>query len=268
MAAAGLGILLLFGIIILLTPLLSPYDPWEYFQPFAIPSIDHILGTNDIGQDILSELLYGTRTSLMTGILAAFIAMFIGVTIGLAAGFRRGILDEILMGFTDIILVIPVLPIIIIIAIYMGASIWHTILVIGLVLWPSTARVVRAQVMSVRESGYVESSQALGASQFWIIRKHILPNVMPVILAKFVLTMAAALLMETSVSFLGLGDPAQKSWGIMLHYAFSSGGFIRNFWWWYLPPGLAIAVSILAMTMISFGIETKSDPRLKKVWDR
>jgi peptide/nickel transport system permease protein len=268
LAATGIAVLLLFGLVALLAPWLSPHDPWQYYPTFLSPSGSHILGTNDVGQDIFSELLYGARSSLLVGVLSALLAMVLGVTIGVAAGFRRGIIDEILMGLTDVVLVIPALPLIILFAVYLGTNIWNTVLLIGLVLWPSTARVVRAQVLSVRESGYVESAQAMGAGNIWLIWRHVLPNVLPVILAKLVLTMAAALLMEASVSFLGLGDPAQKSWGMMLHYAFSRGGFIRNLWWWYLPPGLSIAICILAMTMLSFSVESKSDPRLKRVLER
>jgi peptide/nickel transport system permease protein len=268
LAVAGIVILLLFGLAASLAPWLSPHDPWQYYPAFLPPSSLHLMGTNDVGQDIFSELLYGARTSLIVGILAALLSLVLGITIGIAAGFRRGKIDELLMGFTDIILVIPALPLIILLTVYLGPSLWNIILVIGMTLWPSTARVVRSQVLSVRESGYVESAQAMGAGSHWLIWRHVFPNVLPVILAKLVLTMAAALLMEASVSFLGLGDPAQKSWGIMLHYAFSRGGFIRNLWWWYLPPGLSLAACILAMTMISFGIEGKSDPRLKRVLER
>ena len=268
LALTGIVVLLLFGLAALLAPWLSPHDPWQYYHIFLPPSSGHILGTNDVGQDIFSELLYGARSSLLVGALAALLAMVLGVTIGVAAGFRRGIVDELLMGFTDIVLVIPALPLIILFAVYLGASIWNTILLIGLVLWPSTARVVRSQVLSVRQAGYVESAQAMGAGDKWLIWQHIIPNILPVILGKFILTLAAALLTEASVSFLGLGDPSQKSWGMMLHYAFSRGGFIRNLWWWYLPPGLSIAACILAATMISFGIESRSDPRLKRVLER
>ncbi|MCX6013541.1 MAG: ABC transporter permease [Chloroflexi bacterium] len=165
-------------------------------------------------------------------------------------------------------MIIPALPLVILLSAYIGPNIWVTIVVIGFVFWPGTTRVIRSQVLSIRESGYVESIRALGAGDIWIMRRHVFPNVLPMVMAKFVLTVAAALLMGTSLSFLGLGDPSAKSWGMMLHYAFSRGGFIRNLWWWYLPPGLSIAAFILAMTMISFGIESKSDPRLKKALEK
>jgi peptide/nickel transport system permease protein len=268
LALTGLIILVVIGIVALLAPWISPHDPWQYYPAFLSPSGLHPLGTNDIGQDIFSELLYAGRTSLMVGTLSALLSLALGVTIGILAGFRRGFIDELLMGFTDVVLVIPALPLIILFSVYLGASIWNTILIIGLVLWPSTARVVRSQALSVRESGYIESARMMGAGNRWLIWKHVFPNILPLILAKFVLTLAAAMLMEASVSFLGLGDPAQKSWGTMLHYAYSRGGFFRNLWWWYLPPGLCIALSIMAMTLISFGVEGKSDPRLKKVLER
>ena len=268
LALTGLVILILFGLAVLLAPWISPHDPWQYYPNYAAPSGSHILGTNDVGQDILSELIYAGRTSLLVGILSALLSLVLGVAVGLLAGFRRGWLDEVLMGMTDIVLVIPALPLVILFSVYLGASVWYTVLIIGLVLWPSTARVVRSQALSVREVGYIESARVMGANDAWLILRHVLPNILPVILAKFILTIAAAMLMEASVSFLGLGDPAQKSWGVMLHYAFSRGGFVRNLWWWYLPPGLCIAVCIMAMTLISFGIENKSDPRLRKALER
>ena len=199
---------------------------------------------------------------------AACLAVAIGVFIGLIAGFRRGGFDNVLMGMTDIVLVIPALPLIILLSAYLGPSIWNSVLVIGAVFWPSTARVIRSQVLTVRQSGYVESARALGAGDGWVMRRHVLPNVMPLVLAKFVLTVAAAMLMEASLSFLGLGDPMMKSWGMMLHYAFERGGFIQGLWWWYLPPGLCIGLCILALTLIGFGFEGESDPRLRRALER
>lgn len=265
----GLGILILFGLCAVLAPYIAPHDPWQFGRtPFANPSSDHLLGTNDVGQDILSELLYGARTSLLVGFAAGLVAVIAGTVIGLAAGFRRGFLDELLMGLTDVVLVVPALPLIILVSVYVGASTWNVILVIGLVFWPSTARVIRSQVLSIRESGYVESARAMGAGDLWIMGRHVLPNVLPLILAKFVLTVAVAMLTEASLSFLGLGDPVSKSWGMMLHYAFERGGFIRELWWWYMPPGLAIALCILALMLISFGLEERADPRLKRALER
>ena len=264
----GACILALFALTTVLAPVVAPHDPWEYGQPFLHPSRLNPLGTNDVGQDILSELIYGARVSLLVGFVAALVAVSVGLLIGLVAGFRRGALDDMLMGLTDVFLVIPALPLIILFSVYLGPRVWNIILVIGLVWWPSTARVIRSQVLTIRESGYVESARAMGAGDLWLMWHHVLPNVLPLVLAKFVLTAAVAMLMEASMSFLGLGDPVSKSWGMMLHYAFARGGFIQGLWWWYMPPGLAIALCILALTLVSFGVEEESDPRLKRFLER
>jgi len=267
-AQVGAVLLLAFVVVAVLGSVIAPHDPWAHFGPFESPSPMHPLGTNDVGQDILSELLVGAGVSLSVGALAAMLAVGFGVFVGLVAGFRRGALDNLLMGLTDIVLVIPALPLVILLAAYLGSSIWNVVLVIGVVFWPSTARLVRSQVLTVRQSGYVESARALGAGDAWIMRRHVLPNVLPLVISKFVLTVAAAMLMEASLSFLGLGDPMVKSWGMMLHYAFGRGGFIQGLWWWYLPPGLCIGLCILALTLIGLAFEGESDPRLRRALER
>jgi len=261
----GSTLIILIILAALFSPWLAPHDPWQYQQAFLEPSREHWLGTNDVGQDIFSELLAAGRVSLGVGFVAALVAAATGAVVGIVAGFRRGVLDEVLMGATDTVLVIPVLPLVVLISAYLGPNLINVCLLIGLVMWPSIARIIRSRVLSLRQSGYVESARALGAGDRWIMLHHILPNAMPVLLAKFVLTMAGAMLIEASVSFLGLGDPGAKSWGMMLYYAFSRGGFIREMWWWYLPPGLAIALVIFALNLVNLGFEEKSDPRLKRV---
>jgi peptide/nickel transport system permease protein len=268
LALAGLALFAAFVLGAVLAPLLAPHDPWAHFEPFLSPTVTHLLGTDDVGRDILSELITGARVSLAVGLLSGLLAVSLGVLVGLLAGFQRGRLDEALMGLTDVVLVIPALPLVILVSVYLGPGLWHTILIIGLVFWPSTARVIRSQVLSVRQSGYVEAARALGAGDAWLMRRHVLPNVLPLVLAKLVLTIAAAMLMEASLSFLGLGDPMAKSWGMMLHYAFARGGFINEMWWWYLPPGLCIGLCIFALTLISFSIEERGDPRLRRALDR
>lgn len=265
---SGTAIVVSFCVIAVLADIIAPHDPWQYSQPFLPPNSLHLLGTNDVGQDILSELILGSRISLAIGLLAGVLAVTIGVIVGIVAGFRGGFVDNMLMGITDIVLVIPALPLTVLLAVYLGANMWMTVSVIGLVFWPSTARVIRSQVLSVRHSGYVESARALGASNVWLMLRHILPNVLPLVLGKFVLTVAAAVLMEASLSFLGLGDPTAKSWGMMLRYAYARGGFIRGLWWWYVPPGLCIGLFILGLMFVSFGVESRSDPRLKRALDR
>ena len=215
------------------------------------------MGTNDIGQDISSELVYSTRISLFVGFFAAFFSVAIGTLVGLFSGYLRGAANEVLMGLTDIILIIPALPLMIILAAHTSPNIWNIVIVIGALWWTSTARVVRSRVLQLREMPFVEAARGLGAGDAYIVFRHILPNTLQVISAKFILAVAGAMLTEASLSFLGLGDPLQKSWGMMLNYAFSRGGFINGYWWWYLPPGICISLSVLSFVLIGFGLEER-----------
>jgi len=254
-AFTGFVILSFFIFIATFAPFITPHDPWKHGKPFFPPSWEHLLGTNDVGQDIFSELIHSTKISLFVGFFAAFVSMVVGTLIGLISGYSRGKLDEIMMGFTDVFLLIPGLPLMIVLAAYLSPSIWNIIFVIGILWWTTTARVVRSRVLQVREMAFVETCRALGASDMYILFRHVLPNTLHVIFAKFVLTVAGAMLAEASLSFLGLGDPMQKSWGTMLHYAFSRGGFINNMWWWYLPPGICIALSVLGFVLLGYALE-------------
>jgi len=258
----GLLLLALFLLLAVFAPLIAPYDPWEPGRPFLPPSGTHPFGTNDIGQDIFSELIYSTRISLFVGFFAAFVSVAIGTLVGLFSGYLRGAADEVLMGTTDIVLIIPALPLMIILAAHTSPSIWNIIIVIGALWWTSTARVVRSRVLQLREMPFVEAARSLGAGDGYIVFKHILPNTLQVILAKFILAVAGAMLTEASLSFLGLGDPLQKSWGMMLNYAFSRGGFINGYWWWYLPPGICISLAVLSFVLIGFGLEEQDQDEM------
>ncbi len=258
----GLILLALFLLLAVFAPLIAPFDPWEPGRPFLPPSGTHPFGTNDIGQDIFSELIYSTRISLFVGFFAAFVSVAIGTLVGLFSGYLRGAADEVLMGTTDIVLIIPALPLMIILAAHTSPSIWNIIIVIGALWWTSTARVVRSRVLQLREMPFVEAARSLGAGDGYIVFKHILPNTLQVILAKFILAVAGAMLTEASLSFLGLGDPLQKSWGMMLNYAFSRGGFINGYWWWYLPPGICISLAVLSFVLIGFGLEEQDQEEM------
>ena len=258
----GLLLLALFLLLVVFAPLIAPFDPWEPGRPFLPPSMTHPFGTNDIGQDIFSELIYSTRISLFVGFFAAFVSVAIGTLVGLFSGYLRGAADEVLMGTTDIVLIIPALPLMIILAAHTSPSIWNIIIVIGALWWTSTARVVRSRVLQLREMPFVEAARSLGAGDGYIVFKHILPNTLQVILAKFILAVAGAMLTEASLSFLGLGDPLQKSWGMMLNYAFSRGGFINGYWWWYLPPGICISLAVLSFVLIGFGLEEQDQDEM------
>jgi peptide/nickel transport system permease protein len=251
----GIFVVVLFFLAALGADIIAPYSPWERFEPYEKPNPSHLLGTNDIGNDILSELIHGTRISLIVGIGAGFIATVLGLLIGLLSGYYKGMVDEYLMGITDVFLMIPRIPLIIILAAFLHSSSWIIMLALGFLWWTSTARVVRSKTLQVREMDFISSAKCLGYTNRHIIISDILPNIFPVVVPKFMLTVATAMISEASLSFLGLGDPSMKSWGLMINFAFIKGGFINEMWWWYLPPGLCIIFFVLAMVFLSFSFE-------------
>lgn len=259
----GAALLLIFILTALLAGVISPHDPWERGAPYERPGRSHWLGTNDLGQDILSELIHGARASLLVGLGAALVATGIGLLIGLLAGYFRGTVDEILMGATDVVLMIPRIPLIIILAAFLRPSLWLIALVIGCLWWTSTARVVRSRTLQVREMDFVRGARCLGFSHAHILWSDVLPRIMPVVLPKFMLTIASAMISEASLSFLGLGDPSLKSWGMMLNLAFTRGGFINEMWWWFLPPGLCISLVAGAVVLLGFSLEKEPAPDIE-----
>ncbi|MGB9902958.1 ABC transporter permease, partial [Methanothrix sp.] len=212
-------------------------------------------GTNDMGNDILSELMFGSRVSLGVGLGAAIIATLMGTIIGASAGYFRGWMDEVLMGITDIFLMIPQIPLVIVVAAFLKPSAIMITLIMGLLWWTSLARVVRSRVLQVREMAFVEAAKVIGFPDRHIILTDVLPNTIHVIMPKFMLTVASAMIAEASLSFLGLGDPNAKSWGMMINFAFSRGGFLNGCWWWYMPPGICITLSVLSLVSMSMLLE-------------
>jgi peptide/nickel transport system permease protein len=242
-AVIGLVVLIVFVFAILTAPIISPHDPdAKIFVPFSPPNAVNILGTNDIGVDVFSELLHGGRISLMVGVIAAGFILIAGSTFGLISGYFGGITDEIMMRITDVIIILPRLPLMIVLAAYIGPGVWTIIFAYSVVGWPSLARQIRSQVLSVKESLFIEAARASGANSYQIITSHVLPNILGIIVANGVMEIMFAILTEAGLSFLGLGDATQKSWGVMLYFAQIQGAFLRGAWWWILPPGIAIAV--------------------------
>ena len=264
--SVGVGFLALLTAVAGLAPWVAPYDPEATSgAPFAAPTRAHLLGTNDIGQDILSELIYGARISLVIGALAALVAITLGTMVGLVAGYFGGWVDAVLMRLVDVVLVIPFLPLMILLAAYLGPSFWNIILVIGLLVWARPARVMRAQVLSVKTLDYVDAARALGASAGRIVRRHLLPAVLSLALAQFIMAASNAILIEASLSFLGLGDPTAKSWGSVLYYAQVRNAFLSGAWlWWVLPPGLLITLAVLGFAFTGFALEEVINPRLRR----
>lgn len=255
-----------FLILALFAPILAPMNPWQMGTAQEVlnpPSRSHLLGTDDVGRDILSELAYGTRVSILVGILAAAISAIIGGSLGLISGYYGGLVGDLTMRITDIFLVIPDLPLMIVLASVLGSSIWNIILVIGVLGWTGTARIIRSQTLSLKERAYVEASRAIGASNMHLILREIAPNTIPLIFANTVIVTGRAVMTEAVLSFLGLGDPTQMSWGMMLHYAFASGS--ATFASWYVaPPGICIALLVLGLTFSGRALDEILNPRLRR----
>ena len=266
-AMVGLFMLLLVVFVAVFAPLLAPYDPYESVDVTAAdilapPDAEHLLGRDDAGKDVLSLLIYGARISLLVGFTASFMSIFIGTTVGLTAGFYGGRVDNALMRLTDFLMVIPTLPLMLVIISVWGRGIGRIILVIGLLYWTYTARLVRSQVLSIKERKFVLRSRAIGVSNWRIIARHIFPQVLPLIIAQAVLDISTAIIAESSLAFLGLGDPTAISWGMMLNFAFERA-ISRMAWWFILPPGIAIVWVSLSLVLIGTAIEDIVNPRLR-----
>ena len=235
---------------------------------FKAPSGSHLLGTDDKGRDILSQLFYGTQNSLIVGFAAAALTMIFGSVIGLVAGAYGRAVDEFLMRFTDLFLVIPWLPFAVILASFLPPlnqpSMYKIIIVIGLTSWPPAARIVRSQVLSIRERTFIERSIALGAGKLHIMRRHLLPNVFPLVFANAILSVSNAILSESFLAFFGIGDPTRITWGMMLYNGYNFGGFASRAYWFIVPPGLCIILVVLGFTFVSYALDEVLNPRLRK----
>jgi len=263
-AKVGLIVLTLFVLISIFAPLVAPYDPRQQVGPvYASPSGQHWLGLDDGGVDMLSLLIYGGRVSLIVGFAASMVAMVIGGGIGIFSGYFGGRTDQALMRLTDYFLVIPDLPLAIIVAAVWGPSLTHLIFVIALLLWTTTARIIRAQVKSVRERVYVKRARSLGASDFRIITRHVLPQIGPLLIANTVLTIAVAIFDETALAFLGLADPTSITWGTTIEFSFLRTAISSGKWWAVIPAGLCVALVIMACFWLGQAIEDALNPRLK-----
>jgi ABC-type dipeptide/oligopeptide/nickel transport system permease subunit len=223
-----------------------------------------ILGTTDKGADAWSQLVFGTRISLTIGILATALSTIVGVIVGMTAGYFGGKTDEILMRIVDFLLVIPGLPLMMVLAAFLGPSVENIIVVISILGWTGTSRLIRSQVMAEKNKAYVESARAIGASDTYIIYRHILPNVTPILFADITLGVVSAILSESGLAFLGLTDPNQPSWGRMLSDAQSSGGFSAGAWWVVVFPGMMITIISLAFTFVGHTLDQVLNPRLRE----
>jgi peptide/nickel transport system permease protein len=266
-----------FGAVVLVTVVLvavfanwlSPYDPLiNHFDAagqlrrLEPPSAAHWLGTTYYGLDVLAQLIHGTRIVLIVGITCAVLIALIGTNIGLVAGYYGGRVETVLMRATDLAFGIPFIPFAVVLVALLGPSLWNTIIAISLLMWRSTARVIRSQVLSLRERGFVKAARIAGASDLRILYVHIFPNVLPMALLYVAFDIAWAVLAEASIAFLGFGDPQQTSWGQMLYLAYVSGS-IRRAWWWTIPPGATLSLFVISVFLIGREYERLANPRLR-----
>jgi peptide/nickel transport system permease protein len=267
MGVIGLILLLIVIISAIFAPALAPYDPYATVKAkpdeiMAPPSRAHILGTDDVGKDVFSQLLYGARVSLLVGFSASIMSMVIGTLVGMTAGYFGGRIGNLLMRLVDFLLVIPSLPLMMVIVAVWGRGIEKIILVIGLLGWTYCARLARSQVISIKERPFILRAKAIGVSQFRIIFRHVFPLILPIIIAETVLDVSSSILAESSLSFLGLGDPTVISWGSMLNFAFKKA-ISQRAWWYLLPPGFAIIWVSVALVLIGNTIDEIVNPRLR-----
>ena len=262
----GVSIVSALALIALFAPLIAPYDPSAIVSaPFLKPSSEHLLGTNDLGQDIFSELIVGTRYSLLVGLITAAISASLAIVIGMCAGWFGGVIDSLLMKVSAFVIAVPYIPLILVISTFLQGSIWATAFVMGITSWPEMARVIRAQILGLKKSEYITSIAAMGAGSLYILVRHIARELLPLIAYRVAGRFRSAILAESSLSFLGIAPSIIKSWGKMLYYAQLRNAFLTGAWiWWAVPPGLMIMLLTLGITMISYSIEDRIDPRLEQ----
>jgi peptide/nickel transport system permease protein len=264
---AGLVVLVLFAIVAICAPLIV--DPAGLSRTeasgeiLARPSSSFLLGTDEYGRSVLTLLIYGARVSLLVGLFATVISMVLGTIIGIASGFIGGRTGGLLYRLTEWFLVIPFLPLALVLATLLGGSLFTVGLVIGVTSWPGTALLIRSQTLSIKQRPYLERARVLGAGSWHQMARHILPNVMPMVFANTTLTVAGAILAETTLSFLGFGDPSRVSWGTMLESAFNNGALTLGAWWFLFPPGICVVLVVLSFTLVGQALEEIFNPRLR-----
>jgi ABC-type dipeptide/oligopeptide/nickel transport system permease subunit len=263
----GTSLLIVLASVGALAPVLAPFDPDASVGPsLSAPSGHHLLGTNGLGQDVMSRLLYGARSSLTAATTAAVIALAVGTLVGTTAGLAGGVLDIVAMRVVDVMLAVPTLPLLVVIAGFARASTLTVTLLMAMLLWPPTARVLRAQTRLVASTDFVLAARSIGIGRARLVRHHLLPAMAPVVVAELVRTTGVAVFMDAGLAFLGLGDPVRVSWGLDLNRALAEPGiYITTAWRWLIvPSGLAISIAVLSLTLIGAGADPTFNPRLRR----
>jgi len=261
----GFGLSIFFAATILVGPSFVPYDPWDMsFSPISPPSTEHWLGINDGGQDIFSELIFAIRNTFTFGLVSGLVALGIGVAVGVLAGWLGGFVGMILMRLADVLMAIPAIMVLIITAaLFRPSPVVLSIILSGL-MWPTISKAIRAQTLTLKESLHVKAAAQIGGSNWYILRRHLMPEMFPLYLIGFAAKTRMAMFMEASLAFLGLFDPSRKSLGMMIVYAVKY--FYLDIWWnWLLPPIACLSLLIMAVTFLVISAEKVFDPRLKEV---
>jgi peptide/nickel transport system permease protein len=265
---AGLIVLVVFALLAIFAPVIVDPNGFSVVDAtggvLKAPTSQYILGTDEYGRSVFTLLILGARISLFVGLLATVISMVLGTLVGITSGFYTSWFGAVLFRLTEWFLVIPFLPLAIVLATLLGGSIWTISFVIGVTSWPATALLIRAQTLSIKERPYMERARVLGSGHWHLMSRHILPNVMPMVFANTTLTVAGAILAETTLSFLGLGDPTRVSWGTMLDSAFSNGALTLGAWWYLFPPGICVVLVVLSFTLVGQALEEVFNPRLRE----
>lgn len=262
----GLLIVSAICLIALFAANLAPFDPYNIEQRAVRgqpPSLEHWLGTDGSGIDVFSEILYGARISLIVGLSTAFLISITGALAGIAAGYIGGWFDTVMMRLADILMCIPGLPLMIVLATYLGTQFWVIIFIFVVLGWAGLARLIRSQVLSVKTRAYVESAVVSGATSWRVMVRHILPAVSSLVIVNGVLMSSGMILAEAGLSFLGFGDPRAVSWGKMLSQAQTGSAILLGLWWWIVPPGIAIVLTTMGFLFVGYALEEVMNPYTK-----
>ncbi len=257
----GLALIAVFAVSALIFPLIFR-DPRSHSQVILKPpSSDHLLGTNDVGQDVWSRLVHGTRTSVLVAIGVGFLSTLISTLAGVSAGIIGGVYDKVVMRLVDALLVVPTIIILILVASYVNPGIWVLILLISLLNWQGGARVMRSQTLSLKERMHISAALTFGAGKWYIIFRHIIPDLLPILIVSFIHRARMAVFMEAGLAFIGIADPLMISWGMMIHHALKFY-FLPVWKWWLLPPGIALSLLIISFVFLGYSLERIIEPRL------
>lgn len=268
-ALISLLAILFFVLMAIFAPYIAPYEPQETIRTeegaptLEPPSAAHPMGTTQFANDVFSQWIYGSRITVIVGILSGLAVMTVGTTVGVISGYFRGLVDTALMRLVDVLYGLPATPFILVLALFIGASVWNVILAMVLVLWRTMARLTRSQTLSLAQRPYVKAARSAGASDIRIMAYYIVPNLVPLMLIETTLVAGRAIVLEAGVSFLGFGAANSVSWGTMLQSSFATGA-IRKAWWWVFPPGVSIAIIVIALFYVSRGLEEVTNPELTR----